>query len=625
MHRASWAGLGLRRLPGGMSLLKMSLALAIVALLSIACSQGEDPTPTPEPAPPATVAPTSTPAPTATAAPTAASEPEAVDDDELTRAFVEKAVAYYEANGLDATIERYSDPASREGERQLSLLNAETYVVLASAVNHLIGNKLTSFAPGGPFAGESDRAGEEGRWIDGLVPNARTGGQQEPARIFIVVLDGLVFMSMHFVVIENVADTTKEYVNRAIRYYDDNGLDATVEYYNSRESMDGQFYLFMMDENDIYLVHPFLPDLISTDLKAVTSSDNPQLGRDIAQATEEGIWVEYLWPNPVTLNEETKVTWAMRHDGKIFASGYYAGREEAATPPWVGVNPRDYTVDYVNRAIERYERFGLESVKAYYNSVASFEGEWYLFATDASDIYVIHPVFSRLIGTDINDVASSDGYELGKEIAKATEEGHWIEYPWPHPITLSEAPKVSYAKRHGGHIFASGYYPLPDDPEGYTRNYVQKAIDMYESEGLEATVAHYNSRESMDGQWYMVDHRRGRGDPRSRLPSGPSREEREGFLCHRRIQHGRGDAESYRGRLLVPAELRHFADFRKNPDEHLGNPARRAGLFVGVLRRPVVGPDQRLDYALRDIARRVKNVSCRPDSAQESSVYIDIL
>ena len=27
----------------------------------------------------------------------------------------------------------------------------------------------------------------------------------------------------------------------------------------------------------------------------------------------------------------------------------------------------------------------------YYNSVASFEGEWYLFATDENDIYHVHP------------------------------------------------------------------------------------------------------------------------------------------------------------------------------------------------------------------------------------------
>ena len=42
----------------------------------------------------------------------------------------------------------------------------------------------------------------------------------------------------------------------------------------------------------------------------------------------------------------------------------------------------EYTVQYVDQAIERYERDGLESMLNYYNSVASFEGEWYLFATD---------------------------------------------------------------------------------------------------------------------------------------------------------------------------------------------------------------------------------------------------
>lgn len=32
------------------------------------------------------------------------------------------------------------------------------------------------------------------------------------------------------------------------------------------------------------------------------------------------------------------------------------------------------------------------------------------------------PIFPHLIGTDIKDVVGSDGQELGKEIAQATEE-----------------------------------------------------------------------------------------------------------------------------------------------------------------------------------------------------------
>ena len=51
--------------------------------------------------------------------------------------------------------------------------------------------------------------------------------------------------------------------------------------------------------------------------------DNPELGIEIAKATEIGLWIEYLWPNPATGENEQKRTWAIRHDGYLFGSGYY--------------------------------------------------------------------------------------------------------------------------------------------------------------------------------------------------------------------------------------------------------------------------------------------------------------
>ena len=58
-------------------------------------------------------------------------------------------------------------------------------------------------------------------------------------------------------------------------------------------------------------------------------------------------------------------------------------------------------------------------------------GEWYLFATDADDIYHVHPLLPRLIGTDIKDIVGSDGYELGNELAAAVDggEGVWGGIP----------------------------------------------------------------------------------------------------------------------------------------------------------------------------------------------------
>ena len=143
-------------------------------------------------------------------------------------------------------------------------------------------------------------------------------------------------------------------------------------------------------------------------------------------------------------------------------------------------------------------------MKAYYNSVAAFEGQWYLFVTDENDIYIVHPLLPRLIGTDIKDV-ERDGFEPGKELVMATEEEPvWVEYLWPHPATLTEVPKVGYAVRHDGLLFASGYHPGPGDPADYTKSYVQAAIDYYQEEGREATVAHYGSEASVEGQWYLV-------------------------------------------------------------------------------------------------------------------------
>ena len=102
-------------------------------------------------------------------------------------------------------------------------------------------------------------------------------------------------------------------------------------------------------------------------------------------------------------------------------------------------------------------------------------------------------------------MVGSDGYELGKDLARAGDgEGVWVEYLWPHPVTLEEVPKVGYAVRRDGMIFASGYYVQVEDPAGQTKAYVQKAIEYYEANGLDATIARYNSPDSIDGQWSLT-------------------------------------------------------------------------------------------------------------------------
>ena len=421
--------------------------------------------------------------------------------DAATLAYVSAAIAKYEQDGLEATAAYYNSPASIEGDRSMTMVDRSSLTFLASPIfRNLVGGTV----PTGHSLFRIVRGvTEDGLWLNHLTTNP-VNGQREPKRSYFVLHDGIVFSTGHFSVRADLAGVIREYVSNAIGRYRTEGLDSTIDFYNSSASVDGYLYLFLMDADDMYLAHPIFPHLIGTDIKDVVGSNGYELGKEIARATPEGHWVEYPWPNPATGREEPKTAWVVRHEGLIFASGYYTPDPDAEPPAWIGADPREYTVEYVQRAIERYERDGLESMTDYYNSTAAFEGQFYLFAMDANDIYFVHPLFRRLIGTDIKDVVGSDGFELGKAIAAATEEGVWVEYLWPHPATLEEAPKVTFAIRHDGRIFASGYYPTADDPEAATMAYVQAAIDYYEREGLESTVAYYSSRESFDGTSFLI-------------------------------------------------------------------------------------------------------------------------
>ena len=40
-------------------------------------------------------------------------------------------------------------------------------------------------------------------------------------------------------------------------------------------------------------------------------------------ATEGGLWVDYVFPNPGTGNQECRHSWIVRRDGLLFGSGWY--------------------------------------------------------------------------------------------------------------------------------------------------------------------------------------------------------------------------------------------------------------------------------------------------------------
>ena len=254
---------------------------------------------------------------------------------------------------------------------------------------------------------------------------------------------------------------TVAFVQAAIDLYKSDGAEAAVTHYNDTANIDGQWYVFITDEHNIYLAHPLLPRFIGRDITKIPGIDRSYIGVEIAMATPEGHWTEYLWPNPKTNKLEQKRTWSIRHDGYLFASGYYEPwSPDPATPITVSKDdPEAFTHAFVLAAVARYESEGVDAVGAHYNDTASIDGQWYVFITDANDIFVAHAPRPDFIGTDLKDVLGLDGSRmLGVEIAAATETGLWIEYLWPNPESGMNEMKRTWAIRHDGYLFASGYY-----------------------------------------------------------------------------------------------------------------------------------------------------------------------
>ncbi len=262
------------------------------------------------------------------------------------------------------------------------------------------------------------------------------------------------------------------FVQAAIDLYKMKGREAAIAYYNDTASVNGQWYVFIVDDSDIMVSHAVLPELIGMDVKDIVSF-NYTLGVEIVKATEEGHYIDYISPNPQSNKLELKRTWVIRHDGYIFGAGYYEpwGPDPTTLPPVSKDDPEAFTYAFVQEAIARYEFEGVEATIAYYNNPANVNGQWYMLITDENDIYVAHVLRPDFIGTDIKDIPGLDGSPLGVEIAKATGSGLWIEYLWPNPESGEVALKRTWAVRHDGYLFGSGYYePVSEDATPMTED-----------------------------------------------------------------------------------------------------------------------------------------------------------
>ena len=291
---------------------------------------------------------------------------------------------------------------------------------------------------------------------------------------------------------------TNYFVREAIRRYESDGLDSTVAHYNTKGSVDGQWYMFIVDQSGTMVAHAN-PVVVGQPVDEILGPNDYPTGAAVAAtADENGAWFDYTVLNLATGTVETKHSWMVIHDGIMFGSGWYEEGPGKTDSPV-------YTQAFVQQAINLYDAVGFAETVQYYNTKGSVDGQWYMFIVDQSGTMVAHanPV---LVGQPVDEILGPNDYPTGAAVAAtADENGAWFDYTVPNLATGTVETKHSWMVIHDGIMFGSGWYeesPGKTDSPVYTQAFVQQAINLYDAVGFAETVQYYNTEESVDGQWY---------------------------------------------------------------------------------------------------------------------------
>ena len=248
----------------------------------------------------------------------------------------------------------------------------------------------------------------------------------------------------------NPAEYTKFFVQNAISRYNQEGLDDTLAYYNSPASVDGQWYVFIIDPNDRIIGH-YDPSLIGEDLNGPIGTDvnGYKFGPDILTANEDGKWVSYVFRNPdndrlSTGDFELKNVWVVKHNDLLFGSGWYIDADEF-TRQLVSVAVDTFRTGGLQATLEYFARpendlAGLETAISYYNEVGTVDGQWSAFIANESGRFVAHSN-PALIGSGVEEI-------YGTEIYQAPRDGIWMTNQSLHVWIASS----------GGYTFGSGWH-----------------------------------------------------------------------------------------------------------------------------------------------------------------------
>ena len=432
-------------------MLHVALVAAVLALAGAGAGAQDEPTPE------------------AVSEETTAEAPPRGDEAAYTQWFVRQAVERYDAEGRDAALEYFNDPAGVDGQWYVFVVDADGILIAHPTRPDLRGTSTAARRDvfGKPYGQEIVAATADGRWVDYYFDHPGTG-RPEQKHSWVVHHDGLFFASGWYDVEESEAPPkiarrpyARYLVAEAIDRYDTQGRDYTLDYHNSPDSLDGEWYVFIAEGDGTSLANANRPDIVGTDLSNITDITGKNYGRELFATTAEGSWVDYYFTHPETREEAQKHSWVVRHDGLIFGTGWHASGE---VPPQTDV--AGYSQYLVHRAIERYVAEGRDAVIEHYNDPATVDGQWYVIVTDGDGTIIAHPVNDDLVGADTADLVDVNGKAFGREIMAAGTSGKWVDFYILDPTDGETRRKHVWTVRYDDLLFGSGWYTVPDPALG---------------------------------------------------------------------------------------------------------------------------------------------------------------
>lgn len=141
-------------------------------------------------------------------------------------------------------------------------------------------------------------------------------------------LAGLTLTGFAGVAMAGPEEDAKAMVAKAIALYDEKGEAALATFDEGKASgfEAGDVYIVVQSRGPEgkVIAHAADPKLVGTPLVQIADPTGKQFGVIMSKdATPEGGWFDYEWPDPATGKLGNKRSWAVLHKDLVFIAGFY--------------------------------------------------------------------------------------------------------------------------------------------------------------------------------------------------------------------------------------------------------------------------------------------------------------